>query len=228
MAVLFNKGNSAGMYITNYEELIRELNRVQPSLVTQLRAEYRQIAKPVQAAVKGAIPSEPPTSGIHKKKPQRSDSGFFPRVVPGRLTWGANSNNNNRPVDSVGIQTIPAGKARKNLMRNRKPQAAIVRLKIDNAATVMADLAGTSGKYVNKNSRTRIYPYSRNKRGYRTHRINGQGEHMITALGRKLGVSTKKSKMIYPAAEKSIPMILPRMDAALGRAYGKINRRMRG
>ena len=228
MAVLFNKGNSAGMYITNYEELIRELNRVHPTLVTQLRAEYRFIAKDARNAVMKAIPSEPPTTGRHVKKRQSSRSGFFPIAVPGRLTWGANSNNNNRPVDSVGIQTIPAGTARKNIMRNRKPQAAIVRLKIDNAATVMADLAGTSGKYVNKNSRTRIYTYSRDKRGYRTHRINGQGEHMITALGRKLGTSTKRSKMIYPAAQKAIPLIIPKMDAALGRAYGKINRRMRG
>lgn len=228
MAVLFNKGNSAGMYITNYEELIRELNRVQPTLVTQLRAEYRQIAKPVQTAVKAAIPSDAPTSGRHAKKRQSTRSGFYPRVVPGRLSWSANSHNKNRPVDSVGIQTIPAGKARRNIKGNKKAQAAIVRLKIDNAATVMADLAGTSRKYINKNSRTRPYIYSRSKTGSRTHRINNQGVSMIEALGRKLGASTEKSKMIYPAAEKSIPMIIPKMNAALGRAYGKINRRMRG
>lgn len=215
----------SGLYITDYEELIRELNRIQPTLVSQLRKEYRQIAKPVQAAVKANIPINPPTSGVHKKKPQKNPSGFYPRVIPGRLSWGANSQNKMKPARSVGIQTISATKARRSLKYNRMKAVAIARLKVDNAATVMADLAGTSRKYINKKSVTREYDYSRSATGKRIHRINGQGESMIQALDRKRD-GGRRSRYVYPAANDAIPSMLPKMDSALKRAYNIVNQRM--
>ena len=217
--------NRSGMYITDYEELIRELNRIQPELVKQLRKDYRQIAKPVQAAVKSAIPEDPPTSGVHKKKPQRTTSGFRPVAIPGRLSWGANSQNKMRKARSVGIQTFSGMRARRNMKYNRMTAGAIARLKVDSAATVVADLAGSSKKYVNSKSVTREYNYSRSATGKRIHRIQGQGQSMIEALNRKNNSSTR-SRFVYPAAEKSIPSILPKMNSSLQRAYDIVNGRM--
>jgi len=231
MSILVTKtnrktGNSrSGLYITNYEELIRELNRIEPTLVKQLRKEYRQIAKPVQSAVKSSIPLNPPTSGVHKKKRQNNVSGFYPRTVPGRLTWGANSQNKMRPARSVGIQTISAAKARRNMKYNGMKASAIARLKVDSAATVMADLAGSSGKYINKKSVTREYDYSRSATGKRIHRINGQGESMIQALDRRRN-GQSRSRFVWPAADDAIPSVLPKMNSALQRAYDTVNRKM--
>jgi hypothetical protein len=223
--MLVTKGNRAGMYITDYEELIRELNRIHPTLVDQLRKEYREIAKPVQSAVKSAIPLNPPTSGVHKKKPQRSISGFYPRSIPGRLSWGANSQNRMREARSVGIQTLTATRAKRNMRYNKMTQAAIARLKVDSAATVMADLAGSSRKYVDNKSVTREYSYSRSATGKRVHKINGQGRAMIDALNRR-NRSQERSRFVYPAADKAIPAMLPKMRSALQRAYNTVNRRM--
>jgi hypothetical protein len=231
MSILVTKtnrktGNSrSGLYITNYEELIRELNRIEPTLVKQLRKEYRQIAKPVQSAVKSSIPLNPPTSGVHKKKKQSNVSGFYPRTIPGRLSWGANSQNKMRPTRSVGIQTVSVGKAKRSIKYNKMKAAAIARLKVDNAATVMADLAGTSKKYIDKKKVTREYDYSRSATGKRVHRINGQGRSMIAALDRRKD-GGGRSRFVYPAANESIPSMLPKMDSALKRAYNIVNQRM--
>jgi hypothetical protein len=228
---LVSKGSRSGLYITDYEDLIRKLNTIQPALVKELRKDYRKIAKPVQAAVKSAIPLNPPTSGVHKKprgknnRPQKTISGFYPRVVPGRLSWGANSQNRNKQARSVGIQTFSGVRARRNMKYNKMTMGSIARLKVDSAATVMADLAGSSRKYIDKKSVTREYEYSRSATGKRIHRINGQGRSMITALNRNNNSSTR-SRFVYPAAEKSIPSILPKMRSTLQRAYNDVNRRM--
>jgi hypothetical protein len=225
MSLLVTKGNRSGLYITDYEDLIRELNRIHPTLVMQLRKEYRQIAKPVQTAVKSAIPLDPPTSGIHRKKPQRTTSGFRPITVPGRLSWGANTQNKMRPAKSVRIQTFSGMRARRNMKYNKMAVGSIARLKVDSAATVVADLAGSSGRYINKNSVTREYTYSRSASGKRIHKINGQGKAMISALDRSNGGSGR-SRFVYPSAEKAIPVMLPKVSASLRRAYDIVNLRM--
>jgi len=220
MSVTLTKGNSSGIYLTNYEELIRELNRVQPTLIKQLQKEYREIAKPVKLAVQNAIPLNPPTSGIHKKKPQNAISGFYPRVIPGRLSWGANAQNRAKPNRSVLIQTPSLAKAKRSIRYNKMSASSIARLKVDNAATVMADMAGSSGKFINKRTRTNEYKYSRSKSGVRRHKVNNQGRGMIRAL------HGKGSRFVWPAADKSIPLIRPKVRSSLQKSYDIINRRM--
>jgi hypothetical protein len=214
------KGQRAGLYITDYNDLIRELNRVQPTLVKQMQKDYRKIAKPVQIAVKNGIPSTPPTSGIHAKRPNSSRSGFYPVAVPGRLTWGANYQNKNKAVKSVLIQTPSASKARRGMTKFKTTSFSIARLNVDNAAVVMADMAGKSGKYINKRPRTREYDYSRSKTGKRTHKINNQGRGMIRALG------GKPSRFAWPSAEKALPKAKAESKVVLQKAFSIINRRM--
>jgi hypothetical protein len=106
-------------------------------------------------------------------------------------------------------------------MRKAKTNAAsIARLRVDNAAVVMADMAGKTGKWVNKKSRTNEYQYSRSKTGVRRHRINNQGRGMIRAL------AGKSSRFVWPAAEKSMPMVRVRVTHSLQKAYTIINQRM--
>jgi hypothetical protein len=214
------KGQRSGLYLTDYNELIRELNRVQPTLVKQMQKDYKRIAKPVQLAVKNGIPSTPSTSGIHTKKPQATRSGFYPVAVPGRVTWGANFQNKNKAVKSVLIQTPSAAKAKRGMTKFKTTSFSIARLSVDNAAVVLADMAGKTGKYINKRPRTREYNYSRSNTGKRTHRINNQGRGMIKALG------GKPSRFAWPSAEKALPKAKAESKIVLQKAYSIINRRM--
>lgn len=215
-----SKGSRAGLYITDYNELIRELNRVQPTLVKQLQKDYKKVAKPVQTAVKGAIPVNPPTSGIHRNRPSSSRSGFYPVAVPGRLTWGANYQNKNKPVKSVLIQTPSPNKARRAFSRYKTTSFSIARLAVDNAGVVLADMAGKSNKYTNKNAFTREYDYSLSKTGKRRHKINGQGRAMIRALG------GRASRYAWPSAEKALPKAKAETKIILQSTYSVINRRL--
>jgi hypothetical protein len=214
------KGQRSGLYLTDYNDLIRELNRVQPTIVKGLQKDYRKIAKPVQSAVKTGIPVAPPTSGIHRKTPQRTRSGFYPVVQPGRVTWGSNYQNKSKPVKSVLIETPSPNKAPRTMKRFKTGSFAIARLRINNAAVVLADMAGATGKNVDKYPRTREYDYSRSKTGKRRHRINGQGRAMIKALG------GKASRFTWPSAEKALPKAKGEVKVVLQKAYSIINRRM--
>jgi len=214
------KGQRSGLYLTDYNDLIRELNRVQPTLVKGLQKDYRKIAKPVQSAVKTGIPVAPPTSGIHRKTPQRTRSGFYPVVQPGRVTWGANYQNKSKPVRSVLIETPSASKAPRTMKRFKTGSFSIARLRINNAAVVLADMAGATGKDIDKYSETREYDYSRSRTGKRRHRINGQGRAMIKALG------GKASRFTWPSAEKALPKAKGEVKVVLQKAYSIINRRM--
>jgi hypothetical protein len=220
MARFVTQGTRSGLYLTDYNDLIRELNRVQPTLVKQLQKDYRKIGKPVQTAVKGAIPSSPPTSGIHRNRPGSARSGFYPVAVPGRLTWGANFQNKNKSVKSVLIQTPAASKAKRVMSRYKATSFSIARLAVDNAGVVMADMAGKTNKYTDKYSVTREYDYSRSKTGKRKHKINGQGRAMIRALG------GRASRYVWPSAEKALPKAKAESQIVLQKAYSIINKRM--
>lgn len=216
----------SGIYITDFQQLNRELRMIQPTLVRQLQSDFRRIAKPIQTDVQNGIPLDPGevTSGIHKKRPQRTASGFYPRVMPGRLTWGANAQNKSIPVRSVKIQTPSATSARRVMRKNKTNVASIARLQVDNAAVVLADMAGKSRKYINKYSMTREYDYSRSATRRRTHRINNQGRAMIYALNRKAGRSA--SRFVWPSAEKSMPKVRRESRIVLEKAYARINRKL--
>lgn len=223
MAKFVESDNRAGIYITDYRDLIKELNKVQPTLVKQLRTDFKEIAKPVQQSVKKGIPTEPPTSGVHKKRRSSAVSGFEPRVIPGRLTWGANSQNRNISVKSVKIDTPSMAKVSKALRKPNVDATSIARLKVDNAAVVMADMAGKSKTWVNKRVMTREYKYSRSKSGVRRHRVNGQGVGMIDSLTRRHG---KASRFAWPSAEKAVPLTFQKTKYVLEKAYARINRKM--
>lgn len=220
MARLQMRGDRTGLYITDYEQLLREMRKIQPSLVKQMQNDFTKIAKPVQKNVQASIPVSPPTSGIHRKRPNSSVSGFYPRVIPGRLTWGANSQNKNIPVRSVKIEKPSAYKARRAISKNKVDVTSIARLRVGNAAVVMADMAGKTGQWINKKSITGEYKYSRSRSGVRRHKINNQGRAMIRALNRN------PSRYVWPAADKSKALVNAQTKIVLEKAYASINRKL--
>ena len=72
-----NDGRGSGMYLelNDFGYMIRELRKIDPKMVTAFRRNAREIAKPLDRAIKDHIPSSAPIRGMRK------------RVEPGRLTW---------------------------------------------------------------------------------------------------------------------------------------------
>jgi hypothetical protein len=178
---------STAVSLTDYRYLRRELNKIDPDINKRMRQRQRQIATPAQRAVKKSINSKPLTSGRHVSRPQRTISGFYPRVEPGRLTWGAG-----KPAKSVLIDTkVPKARSR--------GFNSIVRLRVQSPATVVSDMAGSVNKF-DRRPVTPVYPY---KGGQRKHRNNGQGRGMVAALNKR----GKASRFIWPAFDAVAPQV---------------------
>lgn len=220
MAQFIYANGRSGVYVTDYRDLVRVMRQVEPAMLLELKRDFRRVAQPLVKDVKKGIPKSPPTRGVHIKRPQATPSGFNPRVVPGRLTWGANKQNRNKAVTSVLAKT-PRVKARFN---NNANVTSIARVQVENAAVVMADMAGKSGKWINKKPQTREYLYSRSRSGSRIHRVNGQGRAMINALNAAKG---QGSRFVYPAAEKAIPGVRYEAERVLQGGFDKLNQKLR-
>jgi hypothetical protein len=221
MVEVITRDNRTGVYITDYRDLIKIMRQTEPQLLTQMRKEFRKIARPMVKDVKRGIEKTPPTRGIHLKRPQKTVSGFHPVVIPGRLTWGANAQNKNKKVDAVYTRS-PRVKTR---LQNKATMTSIARVEVHNAAVIMADMAGSSNEWVNKKPMTREYMYSQRGRTImRKHRINGQGRAMINALTQAKG---KASRFVYPAAESSMPQVRYAALNVLRRGFDKVNMNLR-
>lgn len=204
-----------GLVVTDYRDIIKELRKIEAGLPKALRTEIKAIAKPVASAVSSNIPASPPTSGVHKR--YGGVSGFTPIVIPGRLTWGANSQNGNIKPKTVKFSYRPS----RRLRQGKSGFVSLASLEVPNAAVVMADMAGKSNKYTNKRPQTREYPYSRSATGKRRHKINGQGIAMIRALKRR------PSRYVYPAAERAMPLAVNEASKVVNRYTNIVNNNMR-
>jgi hypothetical protein len=222
-----NKKPSVVGYIafTDWRDLLREINKIEPQYARDMKRNFKKIASPMRTAISRAIPKTHPTSGVHVRG-AKNVSGFAPVVVPGRLSWSANAQNGNIQPRHT---TIRLTKARSFKKIGQYGQMSIVKVDVDNAAVVMADMAGRSKKWVNKRPVTREYEYSqRGVRVKRRHRINGQGMGMIKALNRGKGVlKGDASRWIWPTANKHLPNVRYQINDVIRQANKFINERMK-
>lgn len=165
--------------VTDVRRLTYALRSIDPKLRNQLVREAKEPAKPIQSAVKAAIPTTAPLTNMNQ----------------GRLAWQGSVDSKGkikRPKD-VQIQF-------RTTMSGRSLTTSLVRVRVVSPAVVMADMAGRSGRYLDSGYKgtgvTRPYPY---KGGFRVHRLNGQGRAMIRGLG------GKASRFVWPAAERAVP-----------------------
>lgn len=214
------------MQFTDYNALIKELKMIEPTSVKQLKKDYKIIAKPTAQEVRRAIPKSYPLGARKNPKAGGKTSGFD---HSGRTAWGKQpllnmGNSKSYPSNSVFIQT-PSKRPRKGRY------VSIARLKVNSAATALADMTGRGGKFDSKGfSREhdiRLFGGPIVKRQYR---LNGQGR----ALARNLssGASNKLksggSRYAWPAAEKKQEETRKAMIQRLQIAYDTINRNLAG
>ena len=199
---------------------MRELRKIEPTLAKQVRKDFRKIAAPVQKGVKNSIPATAPLSGM---------------VTPiGRLSWGRG-----KPAKNATIDT--------RLPRKNSLTGTLVKIRVGSAATVLADMAGRTGSWINAkpmagatknnegvymtsarsgNKIIRGYRYTYHTKrgpviGGRVHRIKNQGRGLIAKLGKKA------SRYAWPGAEAALPQARSEMRKVLEDAYTIVNANMR-
>lgn len=190
---------------TDVQPMIQILGQIDREHVKALRANAREIARPVEDAIKRGIPSAPPISGM------------TPAVVPGRLTW-----NTGFAANSTTIQTPRLAK--------KKQYNSIARVRTRSAALGIADMAGRSRRAMNRYEYTREYPYSLSPTGMRRHRITATGsrkfiENLDSGRGVKKGSA---SRFVWPSAEKALPAARYKMIGVLNKYATIVNARLRG
>jgi hypothetical protein len=192
-------GYSAELTLQDYDAMARELNKLDNELLREINKQYKQIAKGPQSEIKKAIPRAAPLRGMRKA------------VIPGRTTWG-----NVKPARSVLIR------ARRPKKLDARIAVPIVQLVVQSPATIIADMAGR-GNSTGAQKVTPIYPYSRALSGYRSHRINGQGQAMINELD---GWKSGASRMVYPAVEDSMDEVRSEMEDVISSAIVKVQKEL--
>jgi hypothetical protein len=199
--VTIKKDSRMEIEVTDWRFLVRELRKVDRKLVAKFKTKAREIGKPVENAIKSGIPNKFPITGMK------------PKVVPGRVTWGAVQH---PKKTSLKVDTR---------IKRKNGGTSIVSVWVWSPATIIADLA----KNERSNGRlTREYEYSLSPTGTRRHRINGQGAGMIQALNKSgLPRKTKPSRMVYPSAAKALPVASTKMTKLIDEASQEINATMR-
>jgi len=214
------------MQFTDYRALIKELRTIEPTAVGQLRKDYKIISKDMAQEVRRSIPKTYPLGPRKNPKLGGKSSGFN---HSGRTAWGRQpvmnmGNSKAYPSDSVYIQT-PSKKPRKGRY------VSIARLKVNSAATAMADMTGRGGNFdsrgLSRSHDIRLFGGPVVKRQYR---LNGQGRALARNLssGAKGKLKSGGSRYVWPAAEKKEEATRKQMIQRLQVAYDTINKNLAG
>lgn len=203
MPVINVKNNSRmEIEITDWRFLAKELRKVEPRVMSRFKREAKQIGKPVENAIKKAVPNKIDVRGMQ------------PKVIPGRMAWGS------------GVSARKTSMVINTKSYKRKG-TSIVSIWAWSPALAMLDMAKKIGKA--NGGDTREYPYSKSRTGFRRHRINGQGRGMLEAVGqsKKLQRVDRPSRIVWPAAWKAIPEVNAEMNKFIESEARKINAEMR-
>lgn len=225
-----NAKNDGRMYLqlTDYRALIKELNVIDKQLTSDLRRDFKDIGREMQVEVKKALPKSYPLGPRKNRKLGGSRSGFDHE---GRLAWGKQAtrnmgNSKAYPADSVFVQAPARPKS-----ASRGRTFSLLRLKVNSAATTLADMAGRGGNY-KYGVESRRYEINLFGKGIvtRTHTINGQGFKLVQNLSSsgKGKLKSGGSRYAWPAAEKSMPKVKGDIVNRLEESYNVINARLAG
>jgi len=178
--------NVTTIELSNLRKMIKELRQLEASYVSEFYREAKNIAKPIQADIRQAIPASAPLRGMRAVS-QR-----------GRLAWGVG-----KRAKSVVIRvnrTVRRGSAFALGKVNSYP---IVQVAATSPALVMSDMAkNPSGKP--RSRKHEINLFGRGEIVERTYAITGQGVGFIAALqSGPRGAESQPSRWFWPAADKS-------------------------
>lgn len=188
LQLLMTGANGKPFTVQQIRELQRKLREIEPSLRTEFMREVKAIGKKPQEAIQKAIPTEAPLSGLNK----------------GRIKWGEAKTGKGAKSTTIRFRTKAGGKSL---------TTTLLSIRVNSAATSIADMAGRSGRSVGKGYRSSGYskPIIRNYKDggqsveFRRRATTKNGESFIRNLNSALG--NKASRMAWKAVEKDLPRI---------------------
>ena len=198
--------------ITNWNEVMKTLLKLDKDYVRELRKDFKRIAKPVQTSIKKAIPT--------KAKPPLKN---MRQVHFGRLAWGTTYGNKPKPTRSVLIQ-LPNTRAKKY---KGVDSIAITRLQVSSAAVVLTDMAGRRNYTKGRRGMTPEYDYMYTVGGVKR---PGKRRHRVVPMAFAKGLAKAKglkqrsaSRFVWPGALKALPQAQREMDIVISGVNRKIN-----
>lgn len=212
--------DQATLVISDFKRLIRELNKIEPELVRQMKRDLKEIAEIPRAAVRSEIPQRPPLRG----RGPGYRHGMQRVLSPTGKTW-----NTRRNARTVTIKT----KSPRRAVGFGTKGAGIVSLVISSPATIIADMAGRGNMKASIDGQKTdwyVYPNAKGttdntRPGYRRHTVNKQGYRMVEALDRKAG---GPSRYVYPAVEDAMPRTADRVSETIAEFTRVVEREING
>lgn len=183
--------------VLGINEVIRELQSVEPQSVREIRSDLRVAAEPLATSIKDYIPNAPPMSGFMHR---------------GRTSWSPQN-------IKVNVKTNFSRRAAKNEHSIVSIWVGGKKGTIGAAGLQIADMAGKRNR-VRSGGETREYAY----RGTtRTHRLNNQGRKLIEQLN---GTFSSPSRFVWRAANLQLPKVQESVLKSLDTVYKKVNQNM--
>jgi hypothetical protein len=178
------------------KETIREMRKVEPEMLKDMRKSIRQIVQPAVSAIKSNSPKVAPLSGMANN----GRTGYSTPKVSIQITPSARSGFGKTTANLVSITATGSGK----------------QYGFDIAD--MAGRANNAGKY----SQTRKFVDPRTGNIVRR-RINGQGQNLINVLNSRGGPA---SRYVYKNIEDKLPAIRREVANVIERTMDSFTRRL--
>jgi hypothetical protein len=195
---LFGVG-SRDILVTDVRQLQRKLKEIDPNLRKHLLRDVKGVGKKAESKIKSAIPTISPLRASNSS---------------GRLAW-------NSQVNSKG-QMVAANKTQVQFRTSgsgRSATTSLVAVKVVAPMTIIADIAGRSGRAMNQGYRGSGYTRQFMRNGVMVRmRLNGQGDGMIKKLG------GGASRFVWPALIQDKPQLEAEVRAVLDRYMAIANR----
>lgn len=177
--------------VLDVRELQKRMKAIEPRLRTEFVRQVKSIGRPLESQIKTAIGTIEPLSGMRKDT--------------GRLGWG------------VGVAPDKTLIQFRTSMGGKSLTTSLLRIKVQSPATVLADMAGRSGRFIGQGRRNDNSSASEKRRNANP----AKGQAFIRSLNEKNGKSA--SRRIWPAAEQSLPAVRREVEQVLANAFRYFN-----
>ena len=192
MIQLLLKSRKGGDFsVQEIRALQRKLREIEPKLRTEFVREVKAIGKEPNKAIKDAIPNDAPLSGMAK---------------PGAsLQWGkAKRGGGGAKSTTIRFRTQAGG---------RSLNTTLLGIRVNSAATSVADMAGRSGRYIGAGYKgsmrskpiRRTYADGSQSLEFRRRATRAGGEAFIRNLNEAL--RNRPSRMAWKSVERSLPKL---------------------
>jgi hypothetical protein len=196
------RNSAVKVYASDWKVFVKELNKIDPQQIKELKKRWKEIAEPARTSVKDEL------KGLGTAGPMRG------MRHGGRTGWGTNYGSTGGPVSGARRKAYN-NVTTSALTRNKRGATGIARLRVRSAGVVLGDLAQKqSGR-----SYTRMYKIREfgGPEIMRSHEIRPIAvQEFLNNLGAVVKPSKrKKSRNVYPGFDKALPAVSAQARVAI-------------